>query len=262
MNPIARTGQATIERLRRLCFYSGVVLAVARRAVRPSSWKAPVRDVLARQILFTGFEAVPFIALLAFAAGVVVVLQAQLWLSRLGQSAAIGPLLTAIIVREAGPLLTNMIVIGRSGTAMSSELAGMQVTGEVSVLESQGIDPVHYLLMPRLLGMSVSVFCLCIVFIAVSLVSGYALSMLLNPQPPPPDLFFSQVLGALRPVDVMNVLVKTLVVGLYTGALCCVNGLRVRHSLTEIPQAVTKSLVGSMLALFLISLLVSLVSYV
>lgn len=262
MNVLYRIGRRAIERLRRVSFYCAVMAAVFKAAARPAFWKQPVRDVLARQILFTGFEAVPFIATIAVMVGLALVLQVQLWLGRLGQSAAVGPLLVAIVVREAGPLLTNMIVIGRSGTAMSSELGSMRAAGEVHTLEAQGIEPFLYLVVPRVIGMALSVFCLCLLFVAAALVSGYLLSLLLNVQPLPPMIFFGQVMGAVQPVDIVNIVGKTLIPGLFTGSICCVHGLSVERSLTEIPQAVTRSLVGSMTALFIVSILISVVSYI
>ena len=69
--------------------------------------------------------------MIALIVGVLVVVQAQYWLTRLGQTALIGPILTAVVLRELGPLLTNFVVIARSGTAISTELANMKVHGEV-----------------------------------------------------------------------------------------------------------------------------------
>ncbi|MDZ4200323.1 MAG: ABC transporter permease, partial [Kiritimatiellia bacterium] len=136
-----------------------------RLAAQPRRWPQPVRNILARQILFTGFDALRIVSSIAILIGFAVVLQTHVALTRLGQSAWIGPILVAILVREAGPLLVNFIVIARSGTAISAELASMQVAGEVRVLDGMGLDPLPALVLPRAIGTAISVFCLTLVFL-------------------------------------------------------------------------------------------------
>ena len=79
----------------------------------------------------------------------------------------------AVVARELGPVLINLVVIVRSGSAMTTELGVLKINGEVRALEAQGSDPFLHLVMPRVLGMAVSTFCLTIVFILVAFASGY-----------------------------------------------------------------------------------------
>lgn len=220
-----------------------------------------IRDVLARQVLFTGFEAVRLIAWIALLVGVAIVVQAQLWLNRVGQSELLGPILVAVVVRELGPLLTNFVVIGRSGAAIASELATMKVNGEIRVVEAQGIDPFRYLVLPRVAGAAVSVFCLTVVFIAASFVSGFAVGVLTGANTGAPGVFLDSVLRAVDRRDVFSLFAKTLVPGALTGAICCLEGMGVRGALTEIPQATTRGLVRSVAALFVVSVLISVLTY-
>jgi phospholipid/cholesterol/gamma-HCH transport system permease protein len=191
-----------------------------------------------------------------------VVVQTQVWLGKVGQSPLIGPVLVMVVVREIAPLLVNFIVIGRSGTAMATELATMKLNGEIRVLDAQGLDPFVYLVLPRVVGAAASVFCLTIVFIAVSFVSGYFSGALLGANMGPPSLFVSEIFKAVRPADVLNVIVKTLLPGATTGAICCAEGLGVGAATTEIPQAATRAVVRSVAAMFVLSALVSLLTYV
>lgn len=215
-----------------------------------------------RQIIFTGFDAAGLTCLIAFLAGVSIVTQAQVWFSNLGQSAMLGPVLIAVLMREAGPLLVNFVVIGRSGTAMAAELATMTVRDEVDVLDAQGIDPMAYLVMPRVLAMAVSVFALSVFFVAISLATGYMLGMLLGLVPADPLLYANSVLGAIQPRDIVNLVAKTVTPALCTGAICCVEGLTIRRAATEIPQAVTRSVVKSISTMLLISAVISVLTYV
>jgi phospholipid/cholesterol/gamma-HCH transport system permease protein len=194
--------------------------------------------------------------------GLSVVLQTHVWLSRFGQSTLIGPLLVAIIIREVGPLLINFVVIGRSGTAISSELATMRVAGDIRLLDGMGLDPLIYLVMPRVIGVAVSVFCLTILFfIVISFVSGYVGGLLLGLNMGMPSIFMDSVFAAIRPADVLIVLAKTFIPGLLTGTICCIEGMGVRDAMTEVPQAASRGVMRSVAAMLIILTLVSIITY-
>ncbi|MDD4735063.1 MAG: ABC transporter permease [Kiritimatiellae bacterium] len=236
--------------------------AVVWAALHPRYWPGTVRNVLARQVLFTGVDATRFIALSGMICGITVVMQAQVWLTRFGQTRMLGPILVALVVRELAPLLTNLIVLGRSGTAVASELASMRVSQQIRLLDSQGVDPFIYLVMPRAVGLAVSVFCLTIVFITVSLVTGFLTAVLAGAGQAGPMQFIQQVAQALQPVDVVVILGKTLAPGILMGVICCEAGLSVSRDLAEIPQATTLGQVRSLMAVFLAFLVVSVLVYV
>ena len=260
-NVLARIGGFLVERVRSVAHLGGMVSAVLWLAVQPRRWPHTVRDVLARQVLFTGVEAVRFMVLIALLVGVSIVVQVQLLLSRVGQSELLGPILVAVVIRELGPLLTNFVVIGRSGAAITTELGNMKVNGEIRLLDAQGLDPFTYLVLPRVTGMMISVFSLTVVFVVVAFVSGYVSGVLMGANTGTPGLFALSVMGAVTPADVFSLLAKTLIPGLLTGAICCSEGLGVGAAVTEVPQATTRGLVRSVGALFLVSALISLLFY-
>jgi phospholipid/cholesterol/gamma-HCH transport system permease protein len=261
MKVLAVLGRVMIEKVRLVTYLLAVVGSVLRSVAAPRHWPRPVRNVLARQILFTGYEATRFVSLLALLVGFSVVLEAQVALRKFGQSGLLGPILVMVLIREVGPLLTNFIVIGRSGSAMATELASMKVNGEVRVLDAQGLDPFLYLVMPRVLGTAISIFCLTVIFVAVAFLSGFASGLLLGAQTGGPGVFVDSVFSSMTQADVLNLLLKSFVPGLLTGAICCTEGLSVKGAVTEIPQAATRALVRSTVALFVTSALISLVTY-
>jgi len=261
VNPVAKIGRYGARKFLYLKYLAAVAWSVVAVSFKIGTWRRTVRDVLARQILFTFVEAIRFVSLLALLIGVSVVVQTQVWLTRVGQSGLLGPVLVAVIIRELGPLLVNFIVIGRSGAAVATELGNMNVAGEVRVLDAQGLDPFIYLVWPRVVGMAVSVFCLSIVFIVVSFVSGYLSGILMGANPGQPGLFIESVFKALQPADVTNLVAKTLVPGLLTGVICCTEGLRVSMAITGVPQATTRAVVRSVTALFIVSAIVSVLTY-
>ena len=233
MSFIGRIGDATIRgwRLHR-DLIATAAMAVAL-AIRPDTWRRPVRSVLARQVLFTGVDAIPFIAMVAAVIGLSVVLQTQAQLAKLGQTTLVGPILVAVVLREAGPLLVNLVVIMRSGTAIASELSTMQLNGQIRVLDAQGLDPFPYLALPRAVGVAISVFCLTILFVLVSFAVGYGVGVMIGAPMGGGTIFMESVAKAVLPADILNLVAKTLIPGLLTGIICTTEGLGVRKALTE-----------------------------
>jgi phospholipid/cholesterol/gamma-HCH transport system permease protein len=240
---------------------ASLVTSVLVLCFRPSTWRLTVRNVLARQLLFTGIEAVLFVSFVALLVGVSVVAQAQMWLTRFGQRGLLGDVLVLVIIREAAPLLTNFVVIGRSGTAIATELAAMKVSGEVHVLDAQGIEPFLYLVIPRVIGVMLSVFSLTVLFIVMSFTSGYLTGTLLGADTGQPGVFIRSVFKAIHAPGMTSLAAKTFIPGLATGAICCLEGLRVKGAVTEVPQAATRALTRSVAALFLTSAVVSVLTY-
>ena len=187
--------------------------------------------------------------------------QLAFWTGKAGQSQMLGPLLVAVVARELGPLLTNVIVIVRSSSAMATELGVLKIKGDVRALEAQGNDPFLYLVMPRVLGVAVSTFCLTIVFILVALASGYLFGAWLGTGSRDVWFFTNTVLNALHPQDVVSILTKSILPALVTSASCCIGGLGVGDSVTDIPRATQRALTRSVAGLFVISAVVSLMTY-
>ena len=261
MNLLKAVGVPVLRKWRSACGITAMAWAAVLLAVRPACWPRTTRTQLGRQILFTGVEALGLTLLIAVLAGISVVAQTQLWLSRLGQSAILGEVLVTVIIRGVGPIFVSFLVISRSGTAIATELANMSVLGEVKILDSQGIDPVPYLVMPRVVAMAVSVFCLTVIFVAVSLGTGYILGSLFGIAPADPRLFSDSVFLAITPGDLPGFAAKTLIPGLAMGAICCVEGLEARRSVTEVPRAATRAVVRSIAAAVLISCVISVLAY-
>lgn len=262
MSFLSSTGERFLSGWSRAGQTASVIWAVLTQALRPRNWTPPVVNVLSRQILFTAVEASRFMFTMGVIVAISVVVQLQDWLGRFGQSELVGPLLVTIIVRELGPLMVNFIVIGRSGTAIATEMGIMRARREVEVLEAQGVDPLIYLVMPRVLGAMVSVFSLTLVFLVSTMGTGYLLSIALGVSHSTPAQFLDTVLGALAPGDVFNLLAKTLLPGLVTGAVCCIEGLHIRGAVTEIPIAATRGLTRSIVGLLVVSAVVSVLTYV
>ncbi len=259
---LASVGEGAIARSSGILRVVSVVWGVLTIAFQPRYWPPTVRSVLGRQILFTGIDAMGLVFLIALMTGVSVVTQSQVWLGKIGQSELIAPLLVAVIVRELGPILVNLVVIARSGTAVATELAGMRVRGETGVMDALGLDPFVYLVLPRVAGMALSVLGLTVFFVAVSFSSGYIFGLLLGVTPADPGRFIGGVLGVITPRDVLGFLGKTLIPPAAVASICCLEGFGIRGSVNEVPQAATRAVVRSIAATLLISVLISILTYV
>jgi len=240
---------------------AAVIGTVFGDCVRPRRWTRPVWRALARQVVTIGIGPLGFVAALAGFAGISVVVQLTFWVGEVGQTQALGPLLVTVVARELAPALINLVVIVRSGSAMTTELGVMELNGEVRAMEEQGCDPFSHLVLPRVLGMAVSTFCLTIVFILVAFVSGYLFVGWMGQGSRDLFLYADTLSRALQAKDIFNILAKSILPALYAGASCCIGGLSVGGAVTEIPPATQRALTRSVAGLFVISAVASLLTY-
>jgi phospholipid/cholesterol/gamma-HCH transport system permease protein len=240
-------------------FLFAVIGSALWLALKPSSWSPATSNVLVRQLYFTGVHALPVIVIAGLAVGISVVAQLGIWLNKVDQLIFFGPLVVSIVIENLAPLLVNLVVISRSGTAMTTELASMVVQEEIRVLDSQGIDPFLYLVIPRLIAMPLAILCLTLIFIATALLGGYGFGLLLNIHALRYRPFSDTVFMNVDILVVGLLLAKAVIPGLLAGAICCVHGLSVEPILTAVPQAGARALLQAIAALFITSVLISLV---
>jgi len=244
--------------LRHTAAVIGTVFCVC---AQPRHWVRTVGKAFARQVLAIGVEPLWFVSVVAVFVGILVVVQLSFWVGEAGQSQLLGPLLVAVVARELGPVLINLVVIVRSGSAMTTELGVLKINGEVHALEAQGCDPFSHLVLPRVLGMAMATFFLTVVFILVAFASGFLFAAWLGKGSRDLLLFADTVSAAVHPKDVFNILAKSSLPALFASASCCIGGLGVGGSVAEIPQATQRALTRSVAGLFVISAVVSLLTY-
>jgi phospholipid/cholesterol/gamma-HCH transport system permease protein len=216
-------------------------------------------SVISAQIYFTGWQAVPLITVLALTTGSVLILQALTNLTMVGGSSMIGSFLIVMIVREAGPLLVALVVIARSGTAVASELGNMRANREVEALESMGINPLSYIVFPRVLGGVISVICLAFYFNLVALIGGFFATCLL--QSMPFSYYTDSLVRSFAQEDVVIFLLKNGFSGMIIFVVSCYQGLSVKKSPHEVPQVTTQAVVNSIIYVTVFNLTVTALFY-
>ncbi|MDR2733557.1 MAG: ABC transporter permease [Spirochaetota bacterium] len=200
-----------------------------------------------KQILFTGVDGLFVISIVSALLSMVIIIQANTLIPGLGGDIT-ASLLVIIIIRELGPVLTAFIIIGRSGTAVATELGNMRISREFDALYSMGIDPVHFIVAPRLVGMIISLLLLGIYFNIIGIMGGYIAAKLQLDLAF--DTFILSMLEVLSVWDIYINLVKNFFFGIVISIVCCYHGFRVRSSVTEVPQQTTKAVVNSIFLCF------------
>ena len=232
-----------------------ITLGVVLRKYRVAS--NVVHPRIRQEIGRSGVALLPMFLFVALALGFLIVGQTVSALAKVGASEYLGSTMVIVVVRELGPLLAAMLVLVRVGTANVIELGTARALGEVEALEAMGIDPVHYLIMPRVIGMSLGIFSLTIYLIIGALGSGYLFAFLQGAPMTPGD-YFKQITEALDWLDFALLALKTLAFGFFIAIVTCYHGLAQPLRLEEVSRAtvsaVAQTVIGCVLldALFII----------
>ena len=201
-----------------------------------------------------GLRLLPMFSFIAAALGLVVIGQTVSWLTRVGAINYLGTVMVVVVVRELGPLVTALLVLARIGTANVIELGTARAMGEVEALEALGIDPVHYLVVPRVLGMALGVFSLTVYLILGALFSGY-LWAFVQDVPLRPGDYLSQLAAALGGLDFVLLGVKTFLFGTVIALVTCYHGLAQPLRLEEVSRATVAAVAQSIIICVLIAAL-------
>ena len=254
-------GTAGLAQARKLMLLAAVVAAVLGAALRPNTWRRTIRRALARQILSSGVEAIGLIAFLAIALGIVLVAQYQLWLGNVIQSRWLGPVLVAVVVRELAPILVNLVIIARSGGTMAAELALVRVSGENRVVEGQGLDPLTYFVVPRVVALTISVACLTLIFTAFSFLSVYVFGQWIGAKTGSFLTFTTGALSALTLADLVGLALKSTLAPLLTGCICCIEGFGADQAAADVPRAARIAVQRAVVTLFAVISCISIGAY-
>jgi phospholipid/cholesterol/gamma-HCH transport system permease protein len=246
--------------LRRAVDTTSLLVASGRRALRlQGAARSAVVHITARQVLFTGVEAIPLIALLGGVVGVLVVLQSASRLPSVGQAEFMGKLLVLFVLRELGPVLVAFVVAARSGTAIATELGLLRVRGEIDGLLGVGVDPLVFVVWPRVVGVATAVVSLTVVFNVVAFVAGFGVAAATRPTLSFLALF-ETLLQAMTLADLGMSLLKSTLMGVAIAGVCAQHGLDVQGASTEVPVASLRAVVSAVTTCIAIEIVLTLLS--
>ncbi len=206
--------------------------------------------LILEQVDEIGIKSIPIAILSAMAIGMVMVLQIAYGFKRFGASALVGPVVSIAIVRELGPVITSLLVGGRTGAGITAEIGSMKVTEQVDAIRALGADPIKKLLVPRVVASVVVFPLLCVLADIAGILSGMLLAgveLAISPQ-----FYIRSIIEEVTVSDFLSGILKTIFFGFIVATISCYLGMTAEGGTQGVGRATTLTVVLS-LVLILIS---------
>jgi phospholipid/cholesterol/gamma-HCH transport system permease protein len=258
-SPVEQIGRATItiwnDMVVLIIFVGQLCSALARAARRPRlvRWK----DALVTAEL-AGVNALPIISLLGFLLGLIMAFQSAIPMRQFGADIYVANLIGLSMLRELGPLLTAIILAGRSGSAFAAELGTMKVSEELDALTTMGLEPVGFLVVPRVIA-AVAMTPLLAVFAGLLGLIGGAVVMLSLGFPL--VTYVIQVKSAVTVGDMVGGLGKSFVFGIVVAAIGCLRGLQTKSGASAVGESTTRAVVSGLVLITVVDGIFAVIFY-
>lgn len=210
------------------------------------------RQKIFEQLFEIGNASLLMACILSFFIGGVIALQTGPVLAERGLASAIGGLVGLSVCKELGPVMMAVLIAGRIGSAMAAEIGSMRVYQEVDALRTMNINPIHYLVLPRILAITVALPVLVVFAVLVAWFGGALVSMLNHRIDVPLQTFFINLREVVHLRDVVNGLVKSWVFASVIGLVSCHQGLQTIGGPRGIGRSVTKAVVNSIVMILIL----------
>ena len=197
----------------------------------------------------TGIEAVPIVLLISFLVGFIMAFQAAVQLRQFGANIFVADLVGLAIVRELGPLMTAIIVAGRSGAAFAAEIGTMKVSEEIDALKAMGLDPTRFLIIPKVLAALITVPTLTLLSDVVGIFGGLVVGVVFLDLTP--WGYILQTQRALGILDVFSGYFKSMVFALLISGVGCMRGLQVEGGAQGVGRYTTAAVVSGIFLIIL-----------
>jgi phospholipid/cholesterol/gamma-HCH transport system permease protein len=241
-HPLAFLGKACSPLTGAVTLFGEHILLLVRAVtwlLRPP-WRA---RLFFDQMEFVGVGSLPIIMLVGFFTGAVTALQAILALSLFEQQRYVGFGVGISLARELAPVFTALMITARAGSGMATELASMRITEQVDALTTFAVNPVQYLVTPRLVASAVMLPVMSMVFNVVGLIGVYVVAIVSY------HIDLGQVLALFRhgvdPIDYVEGIIKAFFFGITMATCACYQGLSVRGGAKEVGLATTRAVVST-----------------
>jgi phospholipid/cholesterol/gamma-HCH transport system permease protein len=239
LQPIERLGALIIDGITKLGNFVVFLIASLFYILAP-----PYKLRLTiRQLRTIGAESFFLVGLIALFTGMVLGLQGYNTLHRFGSEGALGTVVALVLVRELGPVLAALMVTARAGSAMAAELGSMQATEQIDALSVMAINPVQYLVSPRVMAGVISLPLLTAMFDVIGIWGGWAVGVGLMGAPNGP--FFNGIAQNMGGHDILTGVYKALVFGVVVMWVCCYKGYHAQRMATGVSRATTEAVVLS-----------------
>lgn len=226
-----------------------ILLGRTLRAL-PRTWRQQ-RKVF-EQLFEIGNASLLMACVLSLFIGGVLALQTGPTLAERGLQGFVGQIVGLAMCRELAPVMMAVLIAGRVGSAMAAEIGSMRVYQEIDALRTMNIDPVHYLVLPRLVAISLALPLLVLFAILVGWLGGALVSSMNREIAVSFQAYFNSLRGGIDALDVVNGLLKSLVFGVVIGVVSCHQGLSTIGGPRGIGRSVTKAVVNSIVMILLL----------
>ncbi|MDD5309144.1 MAG: ABC transporter permease [Deltaproteobacteria bacterium] len=244
--PVRQVGRLLVGASRETGGAARLLVQIGKRLVPPQMDRSELRRCLLRM----GYKSLSIIVATAFVVGVILVIQAFVFVDRYGLRSQLGWGAGFVTVRELGPILFALMFSGRVGAYTAAELGTMQVTDQVDGLRCLAIDPISYLVVPRFVAMIVALVCLTVIGNAVALVSASVMGQILMEVDQ--HTFWSSLTAMLTPWDFFTSVFKSAFFGAIIAVTSCYYGLATTGGAPGVGRAVNRSVVASAAAIFVV----------
>ncbi len=215
------------------------------------AFKRPLRiGLFLQQAEFVGVGSLFIVLLTGTFTGAVFTLQSVAALQRVGMESMVGSMVMLAVARELGPVLTSLMVTGRVGSAMATELGTMRVTEQVDAMEVMAVDPIKYLVVPRITAAAIMVPALTLIFDLVAGIGAYIVAVgVLNIDE---GAFIARIRWYLDPYDFTQGLYKSIVFGIVLALVGCYKGYNAKGGARGVGTATTQAVVIGSIAIFVL----------
>jgi phospholipid/cholesterol/gamma-HCH transport system permease protein len=205
-----------------------------------------------------GVNALPVIALIGFLMGLIMAFQATIPMRQFGAEIYVANLVGLSMIRELGPLMTAIVLAGRSGSAFAAELGTMKVNEEIDALITMGLDPVRFLVITRILAAVIMTPLLTLFADLIGVMGG---SIVLLSLGYPLTTYFKQIFSTVTYVDLFGGLLKSIVFGLLVAGIGCLRGLQTEIGASAVGESTTRAVVGGIVLIVVTDGIFSVVYY-
>ena len=248
--PVSALGRNVVDRgkalLEGLSFMGEITLRFMAGLFSPQHWRP---TSIVRHVYDTGITAIPIVALIAFLISVIIAYMGAQQLRQFGADIFVVDLVTVGVLRELGVLLTAIIVAGRSGSAFAAEIGAMKLNQEIDALNATGVQPIEALILPRVIGLVISLPLLTVIADVVGVLGGALLCHMLLDMPL--VQYFQRAEESIAPWTFWVGIIKAPVFALLIAMAGTYRGLQVRGSSRELGRLTTVAVVQ---AIFLVIL--------
>ena len=217
------------------------------------------RDALVTQTVRVGVRSIPIVVLVSSSIGMILALQTAPSLADFGQTDKVANLVAVAVLRELGPLIAAIVLTGFAGASIAAELGTMVVGEEIEALDSMALDPVRFLVVPRVLATTLSLLLLAIISDVAAVVAGGLVGVFFLDIAA--DVYIKNTLDQVKHVDFLPGLAKAGVFGALLGLIACRNGLSVSGGAAGVGKATTATVVDTVIVVVLADLLFTAVFY-